>query len=419
MVLMPYYGFNKFTRRLEMETQLIVVDSYFDGKHYRNKGPYTIELQEGIIRSIGERAVSPDIPGVKRASFAMPGLVEAHCHLFLDGGELDFAKRSDYLKSPREKMLEVGYQSLAQSLAAGITLIRDAGDIHGINLQLREELRSAPSRQPSLRCPGTAIRKAKRYGSFMAREVTDETSLEAVMSAVGALADAIKVLMTGIIDFEAGQVKGTPQFNLEETRRIAASAKKIGRLTFAHCSGADGIDIALQGGLDSIEHGFFVTREQLQVMADKGITWVPTFSPVHFQWLRPELAGWDRQTRENLRTILDAHGEQLAYAYQIGVPVLVGSDAGSHGVEHGRSYINELQLMAATGVDLERVLHSATTLPRSLWGCDPVDIAEGCRAELVLLNASPFTDITALQEVTAVYKEGWCNQVQAPGTVAA
>ena len=78
-----------------MEAQLIVIDSYFDGKHYRNKGPYTIELQEGIIRSIGEGAVSPDIPGVKRASFAMPGLVEAHCHLFLDGGELDFAKRQE------------------------------------------------------------------------------------------------------------------------------------------------------------------------------------------------------------------------------------------------------------------------------------------------------------------------------------
>lgn len=402
-----------------MNLQQIVVDSYFDGEHYRNEGPYTLALREGVIESIREGDCTQGGTDVRRAGFLMPGMVEAHCHLFLDGGELDFVKRSAYLKSSREEMMAVGRQSLEQSLAAGVTLIRDAGDIHGINLQLRRELESATSPQPSVRCPGTAIRKAKRYGSFMAQEVTDETGLEEIISAVAAEADDIKVLMTGIIDFEAGQVKGTPQFSLEETRRIALNARALDRRTFAHCSGEEGIDIAVEAGLDSIEHGFFITRQQLRVMADKGITWVPTFSPVHFQWLRPELAGWNVQTVENLKAILDAHGEQLEYAYQIGVPVLVGSDAGSYGVQHGSSFIEELMLMANTGVDLEKILHSATALPRSLWGCDPVDIVAGAKAEIVLLEKSPFDELTALQRVSAVYKDGWYEPVELAGNVAA
>lgn len=406
-----------------MKLELIVVDSYFDGKHYLNKGPYTIALREGVIESIRQGDCSSGCSGsgadVRRAGFLMPGMVEAHCHLFLDGGELDFAKRSAYLKASREEMMAVGRQSLGQSLASGITLIRDAGDIHGINVQLRRELESATSPQPGVRCPGTAIRKAKRYGSFMAREVTEETSLEEIMSAVAVDADDIKVLMTGIIDFEAGKVKGSPQFSLEETRRIARTAKELELRTFAHCSGEEGIDFAIEAGLNSIEHGFFITREQLRVMADKEITWVPTFSPVHFQWLRPELAGWNAQTVEKLRAILDAHGEQLEYAYQIGVPVLVGSDAGSYGVRHGRSYIEELMLMASTGVDLEKILHSATALPRRLWGCDPVEISVGSRAEFVLLDKSPFDKLAALQRVSAVYKDGWCEPVELIGNVAA
>lgn len=390
-----------------MDRQLIVANSYFDGEKYFDRGPYTIALRDGNLESVmpGDRSKIGD--ETRRAAFLMPGMVEAHCHLFLDGGELDLNKRAAYLKSSREEMLDVGRRSIAQSLSAGITLIRDAGDIHGINLQLRSELKLNKSPKPTIRCAGKAIRKANRYGSFMAQEVTDEIRIEDVVSEVAINADDIKVLMTGIIDFEAGAVRGMPQFSLDEARRIADLAKSYGLLTFAHCSGVEGINVALEAGLNSIEHGFFITREQLQTMAEKKITWVPTFSPVHFQKLRPDLAGWSEQTVKNLDQILEVHGQQLEYAYQIGVPVLVGSDAGSIGVQHGRSFVEELILMAGTGVALSKILHSATVLPRRVWKCNPVDIVAGSTAEILLLDKSPFDDITALQRVVAVYKGEW------------
>ena len=391
-----------------MAIETIIVESYFDGLHHHNRGPYTISLQEGVIDSIrhGDCSAGPDPTVPKRAAFAMPGMVEAHSHLFLDGGELNFAKRSAYLSAPREDMMAVGRRALAQSFAAGVTLVRDAGDIHGINLALRGE-GAAGLPWPAIRASGAAIRKAGRYGSFIAREVTEAASIEEIIAEVGATADDIKILMTGIIDFEAGVVKGAPQFTLEEARRIKQSAAAFGRRTFAHCSGADGIDIALEAGFDSIEHGFFINREQLRIMADRQISWVPTFSPVHFQWARPDLAGLNANTVGKLHAILDAHREQLGYAYRIGVPVLTGSDAGSYGVRHGASYIEELMLMAGAGIPLELLLHSATALPRRLWGCAARDIAPGCTAEMVMLERSPFDDLRALEHIVAIYHCRW------------
>lgn len=396
-----------------MELQLIVVDSYFDGETLHNKGPYTVALRGDVIDAINTGDFSKENDKSRKAAFLMPGMVEAHSHLFLDGGELDLTKRAEYLTAPREEMIKVGRKSVAQSLAAGITLVRDAGDIHGINLQLRNELKLNKSPQPAIRCAGKAIRKAKRYGSFMAQEVTDESEIESVVSEVAAYADDIKVLMTGIIDFKAAEVKGGPQFSLVEAKRISAVAKASGRLTFAHCSGSDGINIALEAGLNSIEHGFFITREQLQKMAELEITWVPTFSPVNFQRIRPDVAGWSVETVNNLNRILDAHWTQLEYAYEIGVPVLVGSDAGSMGVRHGFGYIEELILMASASVNLSKILHSATVLPRCLWHCTPTYIKAGVTAEMLLLDSSPFEDITALERVIAIYKDGNFAQITA------
>ena len=391
----------------------IVVQSYFDGSTYHPDGPFTLTVQDGCIHEIrsGER-LREGMP-VRRAAFLMPGLVEAHSHLFLDGGELDSTKRAAYLKAPRDEMLAVARQSVWQSLEAGVTLVRDAGDIHGINLSLREEQQVAQA-LPRLLCAGRAIRNARRYGSFMAQELTEQTSPEQLVSELAVQADQIKILMTGIIDFEVGAVLGAPQFTLEQATRMVSAARAHGRRTFAHCSGVDGIALALAAGIDSIEHGFFVTRAQLQTMADRQVSWVPTFSPVYFQWARPEIVGWSANALGNLERILDDHRRQLDHAYALGVPVLVGSDAGSMGVPHGSACVDELMLMADAGIALSKLLHSATALARRLWDCAPTDIVPGCGAEIVLFDQSPFDDLRALRRPSAVLRG---SQLSQPETI--
>jgi imidazolonepropionase-like amidohydrolase len=382
----------------------VVAASYFDGEKYFPDGPYTVIVENGNITEVAAGDFSEELEKrkipVRRAPFLMPGLVEAHCHLFLDGGQLDFQVRSEYLNATSSEMQEVARANVAANLAAGVTLVVDAGDRYGINHDIRRE-----SRRVAVRSAGLGLRSPGRYGSFMAREVASHAEIEAAVREIGKTADDLKVILTGIIDFEAGGVKGKPQFNTEELRLIVSLARRQGLRTLVHCSGIDGLETAVAAGVDSIEHGFFMTREVLQGMAEQGIAWVPTFSPVHFQWQHPEIAGWNEQTVANLRRILDSHLEHVGLAAELGVPLIAGSDAGSHGVRHGAALIDELDFFAQAGLPMEELLRSATSLPRRRWGVAPAGLAAGQRAECVALAGSPFEDPAHLHHVTGVFTE--------------
>lgn len=378
----------------------IRVDSYFDGEQYRRNGPVFIEVEEGVIAG-----VHPAAEGIKAdltAAFAMPGLVEAHAHIFLDGAELDPSVRSAYLSADFPSMMETARENASKSARAGVTLIRDAGDRYGVNHAMRAELAQNPNSLVRLRSPSLGIKRPKRYGAFMARDIKHSAEIPAAIAELASCSDDIKIILTGVIDFKASTVKGEPQFSGEELARIVSEACRHGRRTFAHCSGVDGLEVAVSGGVDSIEHGFFMTRDVLVRMVDKGIAWVPTFSPVHFQWACPEIVGWDAATVANLRRILDQHYEHVAMAADMGVMLVAGSDAGSPGVDHGIALIDELFHFLRAGVPMAEVLRSATSRPRELW-CEPsANIAKGNRAELVLYAQSPFEAPETLRQPQTV-----------------
>ncbi|MCX7173871.1 MAG: amidohydrolase family protein [Proteobacteria bacterium] len=337
----------------------------------------------------------------------MPGLVEGHAHLFLNGDDLDPASRAEFLKAPLDTKMVAARRNLRQSLEKGITLIRDAGDKFGVNHALRGEAVASATPLPAVRSAGLGIRRPGRYGAFMAYEAKDDAEIETVVSRIAAEgADDLKIIQTGIIDFVSGRVKGDPQFDLPALSLIVSAAKQRGLKTFAHCSGRAGLEVAVRAGVDSIEHGFFMNRETLQRMADLGTAWVPTFSPVHFQWTEPQIAGWDDATVGKLRSILDDHLAQVALADELGVNLVAGSDAGSQGVSHGSGLIDELYFMLDAGVSVASVLESATSRPRRCWGTNATALRRGATADIVLLKGNPFQDASHLRDIVAVFKDG-------------
>lgn len=369
----------------------LVVGSYFDGERLHDRGPYAILSEGGAIRAI--EPLPPDTP--LDADFVMPTLVEAHAHLFLDGGVTDIKERAAYMKADLPEMMETARRGLVQSRAAGIGLVRDVGDRYGINHAMRDERRDRPGIQ--VRSCGIALRRPGRYGGFMGREVADDAAIVAAVDELAAESDDIKILLTGIIDFAKGTVPGTPQFDADALRLITNRARAHGKPTLAHCSGLAGLEVAVAGGVESIEHGFFMTRAILERMAGAGTAWVPTVSPVAFQGTEPRHAGWSPEVVATIERIVAGHREHMALAHDLGVPLVCGSDAGSHGVPHGRALLDEMFAMLEVGIGMEAVLRSATSLPRRLWRAPANDIVVGAAPDLLMLARSPFRDAGALR----------------------
>ena len=379
----------------------VCVAAWFDGER-RHDAPATILVEHGRIADIaaGDHGIEIERRGtaVLRGGFLLPGLVDAHVHLFLDGAPTDAKLRSAHLQQAVEQLTAAARDAARQALACGVTLVRDGGDRHGINNRIRTEALDPASGLARVRSGGIGIKRAKRYGAFMATDVADAESIRHSVTQLARDNDEIKLILTGIIDFDAGAVTDEPQFDLEETRLVVATAAACGRKTFAHCSGAKGLALAAQAGVGAIEHGFFMNRETLAVMAEKGIAWTPTFCPVHFQWAHPAAVGWSSNTVGNLRRILDQHMRHLLLAQQMGVTLLLGTDAGSMGVEHGHAVFAEMDRYLEAGLSLEKVLTAATTAARRHFGCTTATLAKGADFDALLLAGSPFDDIAALRQ---------------------
>lgn len=379
----------------------IRADAWFDGDTV-HRDPLWIRVDRGSIADL-RRGAAAERAAAHRVPFLMPGLVEAHAHLFLDGGELDQAARKAHLASDLDTFMATGFDNLRRSRECGITLVRDAGDRHGVNHRLRAQWRRHGLR---VRSPGLALRKRGRYGSFMAEEidtVDDVAPLVARRAAAGA--DDCKVLMTGIIDFAKAAVKGAPQFADEEVAAIARAARAHGLPTFAHCSGRPGIEQALAAGIDSIEHGFFLYADALARMAERGTAWVPTWSPVAFVRDHGAMIDLGASERDGVARILDLHLENIAIADRRGVVLVAGSDAGSYGVVHGAALIDELRCFEQAGLSLAAILRSATSTPRRAWGVAGGMIAIGAPADLAAFSAVPTAGLRELDRAEQV----WCR----------
>jgi imidazolonepropionase-like amidohydrolase len=388
------------------DTFALVVDEWFDGEE-RHVQRTTMTVDDGRLASVaagdhGEALAAQGWP-IERGAFLMPGLVDAHVHLFLDGAQTDSRLRSEHLKQPLGKLVEAGRRAAAQALIHGVTAVRDGGDRHGINHRLRDEARRPFSRLAQVRSVGLGIKRAKRYGAFMATDVDDDESIRSSVRELARANDEIKLILTGIIDFDAGAVTDEPQFTLEEARTVVETAHAAGRKVMTHCSGLKGLAVAAGAGVDSIEHGFFMDRATLALMRDKQLAWTPTFCPVHFQWAQPDAAGWSAQTVGNLRRILDAHAEHLRLAHEMGVRLLLGTDAGSMGVRHGAAVFDEIDRFLEAGLPLAAVLRAATSQPRRHFADPHPLLAVGAVFEAVQLAASPFADVQALRRPQRIW----------------
>ena len=340
----------------------------------------------------------------------LPGLIEAHAHIFLEGGELDSERRAANLKKPLASLVEEAGRKLERIARLGVIGVRDAGDRMGVGLALSKSYsRGENPVMPYFDSPGAAIHHKGAYGGFMADPVEDFLSPEeCVRSRLRKGADRIKLIVSDVIDFRSGRVIKTPQMSAEEVEKLVAASRENGKQTFAHATGDLGIENAIMGGVDSIEHGFFIRNDQLERMRDREIAWVPTFSPVQKQVEFADRMGWDQKVVSNLRRILDQHSASLLKADKIGVKIIAGSDAGALGVPHGFGLIDELCLMENAGLSSLSVLRSAAGTSSSRLGFKEKFglIKPGYQSRIILTQHSPVESVLNIKKEKYVIFDG-------------
>ncbi len=342
----------------------------------------------------------------------LPCLIEAHAHAFLEGAPIAAPEREQYLKNSPQSMLTRARARWPKQLQCGIGAVRDAGDRHGVGLSLaaeRKKYRNRLAATPLIDSPGAAIYRRGRYGAFMGEPIEDHASpANCVAARVAAGADRIKLLVSGIINFKVGQVTVPPQMPAEEVKELVRAAKSHGRQTFAHASGTEGVENSILGGVTTVEHGFFITEDQLAKMRDRQIGWVPTFAPVQLQIDRAAELGWDDQVVSNLKRIIESHQQMLRRAYSMRVKVIAGSDAGSCGVPHGIGLLEELRHMERAGMPPIAILRAATGISSAMLDFpEPIgQITPGFRARFIITQHDPLETVANLQKEKTVVFDG-------------
>lgn len=255
---------------------------------------------------------------------------ECHAHIIMDG--VNYRRAVDMHKNgPDDQIIKAHLKAYQDK---GITFVRDGGDALGVSLRAKE---IAPEYGIDYRTPVFAIHKEGHYGSIVGKSfATMREFHNRVLEAKKAGADFIKIMTTGIMDFNAhGAVTGTP-LDAAEVKEMVHIAHEEGMNVMSHTNGDYGVQAAVEAGVDSLEHGNYMNEDSLAMLAQSHTVWVPTLVTVR------NLMGDGRYEDEVLWPIIESAKENVRKAFQLGIKVAPGSDAGAYRVLHGQGIQDEM-----------------------------------------------------------------------------
>ncbi len=296
----------------------------------------------------------------------LPGLVDAHVHLALSGTTDPEARRLQ-LEAPYEKAEEVIERHLQSHLSCGVLAVRDAGDRAGHGLRYRDERLHRAGIPVCVRVAGRAWHAPERYGRLIGRPPGNLAGLAESIRRDASGADHVKIVHSGLNSLLDFGKQTRPQFDEKDLREAVRAAKARGLRVMVHANGEDPVREAVRAGCDSIEHGFFMGRKNMDRMARRGTVWVPTVCTMAA--CARALPTGSREARGAEKN-LDHQVRQLGEALEAGVRVALGTDAGSLAVHHGRAAADEIRLMIQAGMRVEEAISGATRTGASLLGLE-------------------------------------------------
>ena len=371
-----------------------------------------VAIKNGYVSSENPLDIVIDL----KSKTVMPGLIDLHVHI-----ESEFNPQK-YMNAFTANDADIAFGSLKFAeitLMAGFTTVRDLGG-SGINISLRDAIAKGEVVGPRIFTAGKAIGTTGGHAdptngwknSLRGDPGPKEGVINSVDEAKKAVrqrykdgADNIKITATGGV-MSIAKNGQNPQFTLEEIKSICDTAKDYGMIIAAHAHGDEGIQRAIIGGVTTIEHGTLMSDKSMELMKEYGTYYVPTITAGKEVAEKAKIKGYyDELVVPKALAIGPKIQATFKKAYKAGVKIAFGSDAGvyPHGINAKEfGYMNEV------GMPAMECIQSATTTNALILSMenDLGKIKEGFIADIVATEDNPIDNISTMENVVFVMKEG-------------
>jgi imidazolonepropionase-like amidohydrolase len=372
-----------------------------------------IIIEGNNIKAVGQTLGIPADATVIDLSTAtvLPGMVDLHCHIL---GDPEKGGRG----SSADKALR-GARNAEKVLLSGFTTIRDpgGGDVNYANFSVRDAVNRGWFSGPRIVAAGRFLSITGGHGDDNSVPPERETQRENIVNGVEEMrkavrrdikfgADWIKIYATGGF-FSAGDDPAQQHFSDGEMRVAVEEATRLGKFVAAHAHGAQGIKTAFTAGVRTIEHGTFIDGKGIELMKEHGTYLVPTLRTIEILAEEPPpdaSEGW-KKAYQLSKKYFSTMMENIGKAMQRGVKTALGSDMIT--LPHGLA-AQELRLHVEAGQTPMEAIRSATLISAEAINMqhDVGSIEPGKYADIIAVEGDPLKDITVLEKVRFVMKDG-------------
>ena len=374
--------------------------------------PATVIVRHAKIHAAGlSRTIATPRGAIRvngRGLTLLPGLIDCHVH-FTMGGEPDVVKAVEE-ETVTETLLKAS-RSAGKTLEAGVTTVRDLGSRDHSIFALKKAIDKGLTPGPRIIGAGLAICMIGGHlRRFIAQEVEGvEHVRKVVREQIDAGAEVIKVIASGGV-LTPGTSPDQAQMTVEELRAAVDEAKQAGRKVAAHAHGASGMKNAIQAGVHSIEHATLLDEEATGLFQKHAVYMVPTLSALAKTGACRRGCGIPDDALEKAKAMTKRHQSSFRQAYDRGLLIAMGTDAGTPFNHHGDN-AQELERMVALGMSPMEAIMASTSAAARLIGIDGQVgmIEQGKQADLLLVEGNPLRKIDLLPDrsrIVGVMKAG-------------
>ncbi|MET9290337.1 amidohydrolase family protein [Streptomyces sp. NPDC003077] len=363
-------------------------------------------VESGVIAAVGpatqlDALADTQVPRLRcPGATVMPGMMDCHVHLAFDAGPNLISAVAD--ANPYELSTAMADRA-RQMLAAGVTTVRDLGDRDGLTVALRASIDSGITVGPRIVAATAPLTSRGGHCGFLGGEVTtDEDIRTQIARNAAAGADLIKVMASGGALTPNGPRMWEAQFTPRQLHLIVEEATRHGLRVAAHAHGTETIGHCVAAGVQTIEHCSWRTAEG--IVYDPAITQRIVDNDISI--CRCVSGDWklflEQMGPERSKAMIEVIQEMR----EAGVRFIAGTDAGVPGARFD-DYVGMLEFFASLGFKHAEILDMATVNPAHALGLsDTGALAPGMRADLIIIDGNPLTELAALRRIQHVFTAG-------------